>query len=469
MKFGGTSVQDSNAVKNVIEIVSSEKASKVVVLSAISKATNSLELIAELSSAGSSDAAFSVLDDLVKRHFVMINDLLKKEKLKKEADGQITKFYNEIKELIKGLSIIRELTLRTLDAFRVYGELMSTTVIYYAMLENGLNAELIDSRKIIKTNNDFSRAYPDFELTKKNIDEIVIPLLNKNKIVIAQGFISSTEDGISTTMGRESSDFSGVIYGTLIESDEIQIWTDVDGVLSADPNIIKNACRLSEISYREMEELSNFGAKVLHKNSVKPAMKSNIPIRILNSKNRNSIGTIVNNELKYHWLLKSITYKKNIKVLRLCPKEDPNQYVFWELMLNILNRHKPQIDILQSSNNAIILVIAENNYTKIHWEDLKNEFEEISDFELIKDKVLITLVGSDIYKINSLEQRIFISNPGIKTESIASGYNRHSFSFLVNEVDHESVLRNLHHEFFELIESGDGLFEKPERKEDLIA
>jgi aspartate kinase len=129
---------------------------------------------------------------------------------------------------------------------------------------------------------------------------------------LAQGFIASTEDGISTTMGRESSDFSAAIYGSLSNADEIQIWTDVDGVLTADPNIINDALKLSEISFREMEELSNFGAKVLHKNSVNPALKKNIPIKILNSKNTLSTGTLISSKLSFHELIKSITYKKNV-------------------------------------------------------------------------------------------------------------------------------------------------------------
>jgi aspartate kinase len=394
---------------------------------------------------------------------MLVND----KKLKASAVEKIISYHRQISELIKGISIINELSLRTLDAFRVFGELMSSTVIFHVMKNEGMNVELVDSRDIIKTNNDFSRAYPNFELSQKNSDKKILPLLKKGKIILAQGFIASTEDGISTTMGRESSDFSAAIYGSLINAGEIQIWTDVDGVLTCDPNIIKDALKLSEISFQEMEELSNFGAKVLHKNSVKPALKKNIPIKILNSKNTKSTGTTVNFNLNYHKLVKSLTYKKNIIVLRVKPKESLNQFIFWEMMLNILSRHKPQIDILISSSNALIIVIAESAYTKIHYDDLKNEFQEISDCVVVKDKILITLVGSDLSSIENFEQRIFICNPKIKAESIIFGFNQHSFSLLIDTKDFVQVMKNLHKEFFENHNSRSKLFEKvnktPER------
>ena len=162
----------------------------------------------------------------------------------------------------------------------------------------------------------------------------------------------------------------------------------------------------------------------------------------------------------YSKLVKSITFKKNIMVLRLKPKESLGLYVFWEMMLNILNKHKPQIDILVSSNNALIIVIAENNYTKIHYEDLKNEFDEISDYKLIKDKVLITLVGSDLSSIDNFEKRIFSSNPKIKNEAVVFGYNQHSFSLLLDAKHCGRVMNNLHKEFFENHKGKTKLFEK---------
>jgi aspartate kinase len=448
MKFGGTSVKDSISIDNVIGIVKKEKASKIVVVSAISNGTNSLEAISHLAANKKVNEAKTILHDLISRHFTIINKMVSAE-FKHEAIGKIESYEAQIEELITGLAILNELTLRILDSFRVFGELMSSTVIYYSMVSAGLDVTLIDSRNIIKTDNDFSRAYPDFELTQKNIDGVILPLLKKGKTVLAQGFIASTVDGISTTMGRESSDFSAAIYGAAIGADEIQIWTDVDGILTADPNMIKNTLKLSQISFQEMEELSNFGAKVLHKNSIKPVLKKDIPLRILNSKNVLSKGTVVNSKLIFTKLIKSITFKKNIIVLRLKPKESLNLYVFWEMMLNILNKHKPQIDILVSSNNALIIVIAENNYTKIHYEDLKNEFDEISDYKLIKNKVLITLVGSDLSSIDKFEERIFKCNVKIKNEAVVFGYNQHSFSLLIDARHGEGAIKNLHREFFE--------------------
>lgn len=466
MKFGGTSVQDSPSITNVINIVKSNPLKKVVVVSAISKATTALENIARFAADKNTAEAEKLLNEIINRHHIIIDTLVTDSALKQSAAEKIISYEREITELVKGLSIINELSLRILDAFRVFGELMSSNVIYYSMKSSGLDVELIDSREIIKTNNDFSRAYPNFELSQSNADKKVKPLLEKNKIVLAQGFMGSTEDGISTTMGRESSDFSAAIYGSLVDADEIQIWTDVDGVLTCDPNVISNALKLSEISFKEMEELSNFGAKVLHKNSVKPALKKDIPIKILNSKNTASTGTLVSSKLSYPEHVKSVTYKKNIIVLRVKPKESLNQFIFWEMMLNILSRHKPQIDILISSNNALIIVIAESAYTKIHYDELKNEFDEISDCEIVKDKVLITLVGSDLGTISNFEQSIFICNPGIKAESIIYGFNPHSFSLLVNSGECDTVLGNLHKQFFEGHTSDTGLFRKLNKNEE---
>lgn len=460
MKFGGTSVMDTASITNVIRIVKKTPGKKVVVVSAISRATNALEQMARYASENRVKEAELLLDDIISRHHVIIGDLVTDRKLAIEATGRIMNYHSNIAELIHGLAIIGELSLRTLDSFRVFGELMSSTVISFAMKSHGINAGLIDSRHIIKTDNEFSRAYPDFKLTGRNVDKVIKPMLRKGKVVLAQGFIASTEDGISTTMGRESSDFSAAIYGALLDADEIQIWTDVDGVLTADPNMIKSARKLKEISFNEMEELSNFGAKVLHKNSVKPAFKKNIPLRILNSKNMRSTGTEVHSGLSHPELVKSITYKKNIRVLCIKPKETLNQYIFWEMMLNILSRHKPQIDILVSSNNALIIVIAENNYTKIHWEEMQSEFEQISEYELMKEKALITLVGSDLSSIDSFEKRLFGCCKDMKSDSVVSGFNKHSFALLVNSDSCEKVMKALHKEFFEQQKLKTDLFEK---------
>ncbi|HWA06573.1 MAG TPA: lysine-sensitive aspartokinase 3, partial [Ignavibacteria bacterium] len=237
MKFGGTSVQDSSAIQNVINIVKNNSLQKVVVVSAISKATTALENIARYAADKNIKEAEKLLDEIINRHHVIINDLVTDSALRSAAAEKIIGYHRQITELIKGLSIINELSLRILDAFRVFGELMSSNVIYHAMVNEGLDVELINSQHVIKTNNDFSRAYPNFEVSQVNADKIVKPLLAKNKIVLAQGFMGSTDDGIPTTMGRESSDFSAAIYGSLVDADEIQIWTDVDGVLTCDPNI----------------------------------------------------------------------------------------------------------------------------------------------------------------------------------------------------------------------------------------
>jgi aspartate kinase len=464
MKFGGTSVQDSDSISNVINIVSGFKFDKVVVVSAIAKATTALENIARLSADKKTDEADKLLEEIINRHHSIINNLVSNTKLKAAAVEKIIYYHRLVTELIKGLAILNELTLRTLDTFRAFGELMSSAVIYSAMKNRGLDAELIDSRSIIKTNNDFSRAYPDFELSEKNASEIIKPILAKNKIVLAQGFIASTPEGITTTMGRESSDFSAAIYGSILNADEIQIWTDVDGVLTCDPNVISSTMKLSEISFAEMEELSNFGAKVLHKNSVKPALKKDIPIKILNSKNTKSTGTLISRKLKYHSLIKSLTYKKNIIVLRIKPKESLGQYIFWEMMLNILSKHKPQIDIMLSSSNALIIVIAENAYTTIHYDELKQEFEDISECQIIKEKTMVTLVGSDLNSIENFEQRIFLCNPGIRPESVVFGFNPHSFSILINNENFQKTMENLHKEFFSN-SAEEGLFESIKKEE----
>jgi len=174
----------------------------------------------------------------------------------------------------------------------------------------------------------------------------------------------------------------------------------------------------------------------------------------------------VNSKLNYHKLVKSITYKKNIIVLKVKPKEDLGQYIFWDAMINILSKHKPQIDILASSNNGILIVIAENAYTKIHYDDLKNEFDNISDCEIVKDKILVTLVGADLSSIENLEQRIFICNPKVKAELVIFGYNQHSFSLLISADYFDLTMKNLHREFFEIGGQNTKLFEKRLDKKD---
>ncbi|HEV2699670.1 MAG TPA: aspartate kinase, partial [Terriglobales bacterium] len=291
MKFGGTSVGDAKAISRAAEIVRGRVPQRpVVVVSAMARVTDQLLQMARAAGAGDRKTALTLARELRERHYNTAGELL--------GTGVFTQFHSdlgtefeELEELLRGISAVGELTARTTDHVASFGEVLSSKLVTAALSAHGIEASLVDSRDCIVTDETFTRAAPLFEETSGRLSEQVLPLLDHGRVPVMGGFIGSTRSGVTTTIGRGGGDFSASIVGAGLGAQKIEIWTDVDGMMTTDPNICPDARRIKVISFDEAAELAYFGAKVLHPATVLPAIQKNIPVYILNSRNPTCEGT----------------------------------------------------------------------------------------------------------------------------------------------------------------------------------
>lgn len=298
MKFGGTSVGSPEMIGRVSKLVQerSKLDSPVVVVSAMGGLTDQLIHIARLFERREQTLGHQALDAVLTRHHQVIERLLPHGELRDSCVQTIATLYEELVELSHGVSLLRELTPRTLDLYMSFGERLSAVLVAAVLCATGTPAEAIDAREMVLTDSRFGNARVQDEETRQRVRQRLLPLLDKQVVPVVTGFIASNEEGVTTTLGRGGSDFSASLVGACLEVDEIEIWTDVDGVMTADPRLVKEARVLPEISYREAAEMAYFGAKVLHPLTVLPAVQRNIPLRIRNTFNPEATGTRISAE-----------------------------------------------------------------------------------------------------------------------------------------------------------------------------
>jgi aspartate kinase len=323
MKFGGTSVGDAKAMHNVLKIVEKHKGRQpLVVLSACAGMTNNLLKLAQLSAEAKKVDADELLLKIHTHHTTVCEELIEDEVFKKSALGKVEQLYSDLKEFCEGLSLLKECTPRSLDAAASFGERLSTEIFTQAALAKGINAEWLDARKVMRTDSNYTSAefdMPEVEILSK---EHIQPSLLKGKVVVTQGFIGATAKGITTTLGRGGSDLSAAIYGAALDAEEIQIWTDVSGVFSADPRKVPAAHVIPQMSYKEARDLSYYGAKVLHPDTVKPAIDKNIPVRVLNTFDYEHPGTVIVPESDPNdFGISAVTLKENCSLYRCATGE----------------------------------------------------------------------------------------------------------------------------------------------------
>src|SRR6266576_5388049 len=316
MKFGGTSVGDAKAIERVVGIVRERLPQKpVVVVSAMARVTDQLLQMARAAGSGDRKTALTLARELRERHYNTAGELLGTA-LFTQFHSDLGTEFEDLEELLRGISAVGELTPRTTDHVASFGEVLSSKLVTAALSAHGIEASLVDARDCIVTDETFTRAAPLFEDTNAKLGELVRPLLEQGRVPVIGGFIASTRGGITTTIGRGGSDFSAAIVGAGLGAEKIEICTDVDGMMTTDPNICADARRIKVISFDEAAELAYFGAKVLHPATVLPAIQKNIPVYILNSRNPGCEGTrIVARAPHCKNFFKAIAAKKRITIV----------------------------------------------------------------------------------------------------------------------------------------------------------
>lgn len=450
MKFGGTSTKDAAAMLNVTEIVKSRTSkSPVVVISAIAQATNQLETMGSLSKSNKVTEAKDLLKYFIDRHIEIVETVGLKPNTKDIIRKKIFSYSEEILEIIKGVSILGELTPKTLDRFYSYGELLSSYIISEVMKENSIDTVWLDTKEFMITDDAFTEAKPNMPVIEEKLRTLALRLIEEKKVIVTQGFIGVTPTGERTTMGRESSDFSAAVIGAVLDAEDVQIWTDVDGVLSGDPNIIENPKKIKVLSFEEAFQLSLFGAKVLHPNTMIPAAEKNIPIHVYNSKRPQISGTLITktppSTQKSDSLIKSVTYKPKVSLLQMKPTTRFSPYIFWENIFSVLNKYKV-VPIVTSTSEYQLAVVFETRYML---DSIKTELATLGEIEDLGNLSLVSLMGQKLNRNSTIVQKVFSVLNEIQFHFISFGASEMSISILVNEDDTISVVRSLHKLFFE--------------------
>jgi len=457
MKFGGTSVEDARAMENVIGIVTKEQQRRpVVVLSAIAGATNALLKSADIALEGNLEGAHAELNLLLERHVLVLENLISGRAEIQQLILAIRKRFDELKTLCQGIAILGELTNRSRDSIASVGEQLSTLILSHALAQRRVPIALVDARSFMITDDQFAAAIPDLELVGRKANEHILPLIESGKIVITQGFIGSTRKGITTTLGRGGSDYSAAIIGAALNAEEIQIWTDVDGVLTADPRIASAAKKLKVISFREASELAYFGAKVLHPSTILPAVEKNIPVIVLNSKRPQSTGTrIVAQPPKSNAVVKSIASKKGITVINIQSTRMLMAYGFLSSIFAVFQKHKTAVDLVATSEVAVSLTIDNSS----HLEHVVSELQEFAEVTVFEQKAIVCVVGEQMRSTVGVVDRVFRALNDVEVIMISQGASEINMSLVVDESSVTQAVQQLHREFFEPVPELD-LFEQ---------
>lgn len=456
MKFGGTSVEDARAFGRVIDIVRRERSREpVVVCSAIAGATNTLLSSASAALEGRVDESMLILNRLLERHVDIAENVIDDRSTIQQILLDFKRQIEDLRNLCRGIALLGELTNRTLDAIASAGELLSSRILADAMNHRGLKTELLDARSFMITDAQFSSAWPLFPEIETRVQERIPPVLARGVCVVTQGFIGATQKGITTTLGRGGSDYSAAILGALLGAEEIQIWTDVDGILSADPRVVAGAQKLKVVSFQEASELAYFGAKVLHPSTILPAVQKNIPVIVLNSKRPDASGTkIVQDPPGVNVAVKSIAAKKGITVINIQSTRMLMAYGFLESIFAVFSRHKTPVDLVSTSEVAVSLTIDNPRSLDRIVTDLR-AFAEVS---VLSEKAIVCVVGDQMQGSSGVPSRVLSALGDIEVVMISQGASEINMSMVIDQAVADEAVRKLHAEFFEPVPAT-GLFE----------
>jgi aspartate kinase len=434
MKFGGTSVQDAEAFTRVISIVKSRlKRKPVVVSSATAKTTDTLLACCKTAAEGSYEKASDIIRQIRERHIKISTELIKDEIKLEELKGKIKDLLDGLRDIIKGIYLLSELSERSIAKVASHGELLSTLILSYAFNENGIKTEYVDARDFMFTTKDFSNAEPLFDVICKKAPERMDKILNSGKVAVTQGFIANTEDGITTTFSRGGSDYSASIIGMAMNAEEVEIWTDVDGILTADPRIVEKTKIIDEITFREAAELAFFGAKVLHPSTIIPAVEKNIPVRVLNSHYPDRKGTLIKKSIK-----------EKITVLNIYSPKMLLAHGFLKKIFEVFDKYRTSVDVITTSEVNVSLTL--DNDESI--EDIIKELSEFSEVNVDRDKSLVCIVGNNLKYIPGVAKKVFQVLGDFNITMISQGASVINISFVVDRDRLNDVIKTLHKEFF---------------------
>jgi aspartate kinase len=446
MKFGGTSVKDAEAYKRVIEIIDSRKGKEpVIVLSATAGTTDNLLKCSQHALEGSIEESNELAEQIFMKHTKIIYELVEDEDKFKEIDEGVKAYILQLKDFLQGIYLLSELSPRSVAKTLSFGELISTYILNEVLNFKGYKSKLLDSREFIITDENYLKGEPQTDEIRKKASSIVLPAVKEGFIPVAQGFIATSLSGQPSTLGRGGSDYTASLIGMALKAEEIEIWTDVDGILTADPRKVQGTKIIKEISFKEAAELAFFGAKVLHPSTIIPAIEENIPVRILNSHAPEVEGTLIKSKIRGAGAkIRSITSKEKITVLNIYSPKMLFAHGFLKKVFEVFDKHKTSVDLIATSEVNISLTL--DNDDRIA--GIIDELSEFSQVKISEDKSLVCIVGKDMKHTKGIVKEIFEVLGEHKISMISQGASAINVSFVVERSELTEVLQALHDRFF---------------------
>jgi len=446
LKFGGSSVADAACVRRVAEIVTGAAArSPVVVLSAMGKTTDALFAAAQAAERGETEAALKALREVVAKHKQVCSELWQGE-LPVDLQQFIEALSTQIDMLLRGVALLRELSARSRDAIVSFGELLSSQIVAAFLHSRSVPSAWLDVRRVMRTDAGFGGAEPQTDEIATLARIELTPLMGPGRIVVTQGYIGSTKDGITTTLGRGGSDYSASLLGAAIGADEVQIWTDVEGILTADPRMVPEAMPILELSFREGAELAAFGARVLHPATIQPAVEANIPVTVRHT--MRPLGKFSTITAKggsgSARPATAIASRSPIQVITIESTRMLAQSGFLARIFEVFGRLGVSVDVVATAEVSVSLTVEANAPI----EKIKRELDAFAHVSVASDRALVALVGERLKHTPGLAARVFGAISSINVEMISMGSNEINLSLVVERRDEASAVRMLHQALF---------------------
>lgn len=443
MKFGGTSVECAESIGRVAEIVRHRQHMQpVVVVSALARITDQLQSLGALSKAGKLDQALFLLDAIEKRHAAVASALLGARSAQLMAS--LKPMFEEVAALLGAVAAINELSPRTSDRLLGFGERWSSVLVSEALRERHLPAVFVDACQVIVTDDDHTQAAPLVDLISSRVESNVKPLVNNDCIPVMGGFIGATQDGVPTTLGRGGSDFTASIVGAALGAERIEIWTDVNGMMTTDPRICPEAQNIDSISFEEAAELAHFGAKVLHPKTLQPAVERGIPVYVLNSRHPENRGTRVEAvECDGEPRVRSIACKGGIRLAEVFAKQGLDAKLTASIFA-IAEQQDCLVDLAAVSRSNLSLLLTSPQAA----EALSKSLDGLASLKVTEGVALVSVVGRNVACDPVISACALSALSGLAVKMIFHGASDMNLSFVVDEKQADEAVRRMHRVMF---------------------
>jgi aspartate kinase len=447
-KFGGTSVGDAGAIERTATIVR-ERLSRqpVVVVSALAGTTNALLDIAAQAARGQFIVAIRGIEALRERHLAVAEALLGRGAEGTEVAAEVSALFDELAHLGEALSVLGDVSARSLDAVAAYGERLSSPIVAAAFAQRGIPATWVDARRVMVTDGAFGKARPIAEGIAAAAREHLLPLVREGRVPVLGGYIGATADGTTTTLGRGGSDYSAALFGAALDAEAIEIWTDVDGMLTADPRVVPAARLIEHIRFDEAAELASFGAKVLHPSTIAPAVQRSIPVYIYNSHRPQASGTRITFDAP-RLSVRAVAGRANIVMVNVKSSAMLGTPGVVRGIFSVFERHQLSVDVIATSEVSVSVTLD----AELHLDDVLSELRGFGDVTVQRGRGIVAIVGAGLGGHTPTMARALGALGDLRVQMCSLSASAINLTIIVDGDQVHEAMRRLHRAFFEEIQ-----------------